>query len=380
MQIIPIASGKGGVGKSLIAANLAIALGQAGKRTVLVDLDLGGSNLHLILGVRSPEGGIGPFLSGRRAKFEDAIFTTEYPNLRFIPGDAEIPGLANLGAGQKRKLINRITKIDADFVVVDLGAGTSFNTVDFFLLAPHGIVVTTPSPTAIVNAYLFLKNAVYRLLHSAFPAKSAGAELLNNLRKDAGSLRRLSVPELLQQLKNVDPEGHRAFQEKTRHFRPRIILNMLEDPKDADKVGRLRSSCLEYLTLDPEHLGVIYRDDLQDRALASRIPLIHYKPGSVLAQAIYRIADKLIQLQDEDSGPLLYDGTDDGFAEAEVEAEADFNAKLEYVSELLHSGTLSTGDLIETIKNQQLEITQLRKQNMLYKSKLVRAMNQGFKP
>jgi len=380
MQILPIASGKGGVGKSLIAANLAIALGQAGKRTVLVDLDLGGSNLHLMLGIRSPGGGIGPFLGKGRMRFEDAILDTDYPNLRFVPGDAEIPGLANLAAGQKRKLINRIAKLEAEFVVLDLGAGTNYNIVDFFLMGAHGIIVTTPTPTAIVNAYLFLKNAVFRLMHNAFPPKSPAANYLNELRKDSVSLSRLSVPALLAELGKLDPESHQAYRSKAERFGPRIILNMLEDPKDAEKLSRLRTSCRQYLDLDPEHLGIIYRDDLQDKALASRIPLIRYKPGSVLAQAIYRIADKLIQLQHEETGLLLYDSTDDSFAEAEAEAETDFNTKLEYVSELLHSGTLTTADLIETIKNQQIEISQLRKQNMLYKSKLVQAMNHGFKP
>jgi len=380
MQILPIASGKGGVGKSLIAANLAIALGQAGKRTVLVDLDLGGSNLHLMLGIRSPAGGIGPFLAATKTKFQDALVATEYPNVSFVPGDAEIPGLANLSGGQKRKLMNRIAKIDADFVILDLGAGTSYNTVDFFLLGSRGIVVTTPIPTAIVNAYLFLKNAVFRVMHNTFPAKSPGAEYLKELRKDGASLQQLSIPALLDKVRERDRDSHSAYHRRIRYFAPRIILNMLEDPKDAEKVGRLRSSCSRYLDIDPEHLGVVYRDDLQDVALESRIPLIRYKPGSVLAQAIYRISEKLLQQRHDDTEPLLYQGAGDSFAEAEAEAEADFNAKLEYVAELLHSGTLTTGDLIETIKNQQLEIGQLRKQNMLYKSKLVRAMNQGFKP
>jgi len=92
VRIIPIASGKGGVGKSLVSANLSIALAQAGKRVVLVDLDLGSSNLHLILGFNAPRNGLGTYLSGAKVKFEDIIHETDYPNLRFIPGDAEIPG------------------------------------------------------------------------------------------------------------------------------------------------------------------------------------------------------------------------------------------------------------------------------------------------
>ena len=70
MQIIPVASGKGGVGKSLLSANLAIALGQSGKKVILADLDLGASNLHLVLGVQSPKQGLGTWLTGH-GEFND---------------------------------------------------------------------------------------------------------------------------------------------------------------------------------------------------------------------------------------------------------------------------------------------------------------------
>ena len=100
MRIIPIASGKGGVGNSLLAANLAIALGQAGKRVVLVDLDIGASNLHLVLGYQAPRAGIGTFLTGG-AEFDELIIDTDYDNVRFIPGDAAIPGLTSIKNFQK---------------------------------------------------------------------------------------------------------------------------------------------------------------------------------------------------------------------------------------------------------------------------------------
>jgi flagellar biosynthesis protein FlhG len=123
----------------------------------------------------------------------------------------------------------------------------------------------------------------------------------------------------------------------------------------------------------------MYRDEAQDVALGSRLPILKYKPQSILSQAIVRITEKLMQLGEEDEAPLDIEALDDSFDAAESDAETDFDAKLTYVEELLQSGTLTTGDLIETIKSQQYEIVQLRKQNMLYKSKLVSAIKQGFK-
>jgi flagellar biosynthesis protein FlhG len=378
VRIVPIASGKGGVGKSMVAANLSIALAQAGRKVVLADLDLGASNLHLILGVPAPKSGIGTFLVGAGTPFESVIMDTDYPNLRFVPGDAEVPGLANIKPAQKNQLVKRLLSVEADFLVLDLGAGTSSNILDFFLMSTHGIVVTAPTLTATLNAYLFLKNAVFRLLYGAFGTKSRAFEYLESLRKDGSSLQKAYVPAILDAVKGLDPERWAGAVERMRRFRPRVVMNMLEDPKDAEKVQKIRRSCKEYLNIEIEHLGVLYRDELQDIALGSRIPIIRYKPQSILSQALYRVADKLVQSEDEDDMPLSLAELEGGFRTAELEAETDFGAKMAYVEELLSSGVLTTGDLVETIRSQQFEVDKLRRENQFYKFKLTKAIEQGF--
>lgn len=377
MMILPIGSGKGGVGKSLLAANLAVALAEAGKRVVLADLDLGGSNIHTILGMRSVENGIGTFLSNPRMGFTDVVLETEYGGLRFIPGDAEIPGIANLKAAQKKRLIRHLLELEADFLILDLGAGTTQNTIDFFLLSGNGIIVTTPSLTAILNAYLFLKNAVFRVMYSSFDKGSRAYDYLEELRREGSALQKAYIPKILQRIKEKDPASHAKFRQRSRHFHPRLILNMLDDPKDAEKAGKLRRSSREYLDVELEHLGIIYRDVLQDVALGSRLPIVRYKPSSVLSQAIYRIAEKLLSVQEEES-PMDLDGIDESFQIAEAEAETDFQAKRHNMEELLHSGALTTGDLIETIRSQQFDITTMKKENQLLRTKLLKAAEQGF--
>ena len=255
MHIVPIASGKGGVGKSMVAANLAIALAQSGRSVVLADLDLGASNLHLILGIQAPKKGIGTFLVGAGLPFESVILETDYPRLRFIPGDAEVPGLANIKQAQKNQLVKRLLSVEADYLILDLGAGTSSNILDFFLMSAHGIVVTAPALTATLNAYLFLKNTVFRLLYGAFGTKSRAYEYLESLRKDGSSLQKAYVPAILAQVKELDPERLSVATERMKRFRPRLLMNMLEDPKDADKAQKIRRSCTEYLNIDIEHLG-----------------------------------------------------------------------------------------------------------------------------
>lgn len=383
MQILTLGSGKGGVGKSLIATNLSIALSQAGKNVVLVDLDLGGSNIHTILGFRSVAQGIGTYLNNSKLPFENIVLQTPYNGLRFIPGDAEIPGLANIKSYQKKKLIRKIFSLEADIVIIDLGAGTSYNILDFFLISSTGLIVATPSLISILNAYLFLKNSVFRLMYSLFPKDSASYKHLEEMRREGSTLQKAYIPHILEWVKKEEPVIHHNFQERLKNFRPRLILNMLEDPKDDEKSKKLRRSVQEYLGLNLEHLGIIYRDDFQSIALNSRLPIIKYKPGSVLSQAIYRISDKLIQSEIEEvenKGFLELADREESYQTATMEAETDFQTKLYNLEDLLHTGTLTTGDLVETIKSQHFELSQLKKENQLLKTRLVRAIKQGYKP
>jgi flagellar biosynthesis protein FlhG len=374
MRIIPIASGKGGVGKSLIAANLSIALGQAGKKVFLADLDLGGSNLHMVLGFPSPRDGIGTFLNTPDMVFENIVAETDYKNLFFIPGDAEIPGTANLTASQKNKIIRKLLALKGDYLILDLGAGTNFNILDFFLISNRGIIITTPTPTATVNAYLFLKNIAFRLINSACKRNSPARRVLDRLKRDGAALQRLYIPKLLQHIKSDDPDSYALYLKRASRFHPRLILNMLENPEDTDKANKLRRSCRQYLDIDMEHLGIMYRDDIQDTALQSRLPILLYKPQSVLSQAVYRIADKIIQAVDESDDDILLADLDESYENAEAEASIDFDAKVNYIEDLLQTGALSMGDLIETVKMQQLEINQLKRENQFLKSKLVKYM------
>lgn len=380
MQIIPVAGGKGGVGKSLIAANLAIALAQAGKKTYLIDMDLGASNLHLILGEYGAKKGIGTFLS-KASKFDEIITKTQYENLFFIPGDSEIPGYAALRAKHRNALAKEFIKLDADYIIIDLGAGTHVGVLDFFLLSARGIVVTTPSVTATLDAYIFLKNVVFRMMTSAFPSGSKGAIFLENLRKDASSMQMMYIPKITEQLKDIDKDNASVFIRRLEKFKPRLIMNIIDDPKDTEKALKIRRSCRQYLDIDLEHLGVVYRDSMQDVALSSKLPILIYKPQSMVSQAIYRISEKIItsmlpsNFDDDDFASFA----DETFENAESEAQFDYKNRMDYITELVGGEALSAGDLAEMVKTQQFEISILKKENMLLKHKIKKAIESGFK-
>jgi len=380
MRIIPVASGKGGVGKSLVAANLSVALAQAGQRVVAADLDLGASNLHLVLGYLAPKVGIGTFLNNLKMDLTDVIVDTDVRGLRFIPGDTEIPGTANLKTDQLKALVTQLLALeqDTDVLIMDLGAGSHQTILDFFLLSGHGIVVSAPTVTAVLNAYVFLKNAVFRLLNTSFHKNSKVGKYLEKLRSEGGT-QKLHIPKILPEIEKIDQAGYEKIKSRLDKLHPRLIMNMVSEPKDADVALKIRHSCEEYLDLKIDHLGVIYRDMMQDTALASRMPITIYKPKSILSQAVYRIADKILE-SGEDTFKLDTNQIEESFQEAGMEAEADFESKMDYIGELLHSGTLTQGDLIETVKSQQIEISKLRKECNFIKKKLSKAIEMGFNP
>lgn len=154
--------GKGGVGKSVVAANVAVAMARQGRRVVLVDGDLGGANLDTMLGCERPQRTLSHFFDKTVPELRDIAVETGIEGLTLVAGDGECLGAANPVHAQKLKLIRHLRTLPCDLVVIDLGAGTSFNTLDLYLAADVGIVVTTGEPTSLQNCFAFIKTATLR--------------------------------------------------------------------------------------------------------------------------------------------------------------------------------------------------------------------------
>ncbi len=379
MRVIPIASGKGGVGKTLFAVNIAISLAEVGNRVVLVDLDLGASNAHTVLGLRSISVGIGNYFSDSSLKIDDLLLDTEYEGLKFIAGEGEIPGLANLKSSQKNKLISNLFKIDADYLILDLGAGSGVNTLDFCLMSSEPILICTPNLTSVLNSYMFLKSAVFRIMFLSFKKGTPARKYFDSLIKEGNSLQKVYIIRLLENIKKKDKDSYDIFMKRFDAFKPKMVMNMIEDPKDAIKGQKLKISTKQYLGVDLDHYGVIYRDHLQDIALSSRLPIIRYKKDCVISQAIYRIAEKIEQSTPGEYGTFGVDDIEENYQIAENEAELDFDTRSQEMKNLLNTGVLTQGDLMETIRTQQYEIKSLKQENALLKKKIVKAINDGFK-
>ncbi|HCF59957.1 MAG TPA: ATP-binding protein, partial [Myxococcales bacterium] len=163
-RVLAVGGGKGGIGKSLIASNLGIELARRGNRVVLIDADLGGANLHTCLGMELPKVTLSDYINRRVAKLEEVLVPTTVANLSLVSGALDALDVANPKYAQKLKLLRNFQALDVDYAILDLGAGTNYNVLDFFLIADHGLLVLVPEPTSVENGYRFIKAAFFRRL------------------------------------------------------------------------------------------------------------------------------------------------------------------------------------------------------------------------
>ncbi len=253
-----IGGGKGGVGKSITAANLGCGLARRGFSVILVDADLGGANLHTYFGIKFPSKSLEDFIKGRVASLEDVALPTQQNGLRLISGGGEFLGIANPQYQQKQKLIAHIKKLNARFVIVDLGAGSTYNTLDFFGISNEGIVVLVPEPAAIQNAYLFLKSFVYRKLQRLFADNDAISRLIVEATDAHGEARARTFSDIIERIAGQDRASAESAVAEFKRFRPRLILNMASSKDDERVVDSFRSAASTFLGLDADFAGTIY--------------------------------------------------------------------------------------------------------------------------
>ena len=155
-KIWSVGGGKGGVGKSMVAVNLAVTLSKLGEKVLLIDADLGAANLHTFLGIGNSKTTLCQFLNGAVTEIKEVISKTPVPNLEIISGAKDPLDAADTKKDAIEMLKEGIKGVDHDYVILDIGPGTSGHILELFLLANQGILITTPEPTSIDNTYRFL--------------------------------------------------------------------------------------------------------------------------------------------------------------------------------------------------------------------------------
>lgn len=236
-----IVSGKGGVGKSNIAVNLAVALSSMGRRVVLFDADLGMANADVLCGL-TPEVTLEDVLRGR-ARLKDVLLPGP-GGFRLVPGSSGVAAMANLDGIQRRRILTQLAALDgvADHLIIDMGAGISSSVTTFAASAHRTLVVTTPEPTSITDGYGAIKSLVSR-----------------------GSTARLE-----------------------------LLVNMARTLEEGDLVHRrVERVAAKFLRTPLAMGGVIPADPALQEAVRNRRPVLLDAPWSPASQAIKRLAHRL---------------------------------------------------------------------------------------
>lgn len=299
METVPriwaVGGGKGGVGKSTISTLLAYWLARTGNRTILMDVDLGGANLHTLMGIKSPPRTLNDFVTKRYDSLEDVCIDTEVENLRLICGASDVLTLANPHVAQKTKIIHNISKLDAEYVVLDLGAGTSFNVLDFFLMAHKKIVVLSPQPISIQNAYAFVRNAVFRRLSRLSSQQPALQALIKTAMDANNELKVRTIRDLLQVVEDIKGKDVMVgLQKKINEIRPDMITNMVTNPKDKNASRVIELVAEKYLMIQPANLGGVVYDRQINTVVSEMIPLTSLVQSSDAFANVYEITMKLM--------------------------------------------------------------------------------------
>ena len=246
-RTVAITSGKGGVGKTTVGVNLSIELSRMGRRVILLDADLGTANADVVLNL-TPSNNLAHVVAGRK-RLNEAIVDAP-GNFRLIPGASGLAQLAALGVKERAKLQREIDELEADaeLLLIDTGAGVSPNVLSFLCAADEILVVTTPEPTAIADAYAVIKTVTRELRQSDVHASPDVRVLVNMVTGEA--------------------EG-------------RIVYD------------RIAAVCRRFLEVSPRYAGHVTSDPRVQQSIRRRRPFTLEHPSCAAAECLNRLAHRM---------------------------------------------------------------------------------------
>lgn len=254
-RVISVTSGKGGVGKTSISVNLALQFKEQGKRVVVLDADFGLANVEVMLGIR-PQYNLADLIYNNKSIEE--IITQGPMGIGFISGGSGVQDLVNLDKSQLKKLITKLVKLDSlyDVVIIDTGAGISDSVIEFVLSSPEVLLVVTPEPTSITDAYSLLK-AVNR---------------------------------------------KKEFQRAQKSIK--VVTNRVESKAEGQEIyDKISIVVSKFLNIELEYIGYIPQDKRISSAVIEQKPISISAPNSEPAIRIRSICNRLLNIPFDDTKP-----------------------------------------------------------------------------
>ena len=301
-RVIAVGGSKGGIGKSMIAINCAIRMAEDGKKVVLIDLDLGGASIHLYLGITALKKDVNDYVTNRVATLDELMVPTKYGPF-FIGGDSSRLGSNNIDYVRKMKLLRAVRDLDADYVIMDLGGDATYNILDFFLSADDSIVVTTCDPASYLNAYNFIKVALYRRLKRMFGPELGYGEKRNILLENlihgfvmqTNGTGMKSVHDLLERTGDEFPAYGALVSRVVHDFEPYLLVNRNNNAALVDNiVKRIQDVSERVLSLKVNHIGTIGYHEEVEASARELYPAVARNPRGDFALEIARVTDRFL--------------------------------------------------------------------------------------
>lgn len=292
-EIWAFGGGKGGVGKSIISSNISLLLSQRNAVVVAIDADLGAANFHTCLGMPAPKKSLIDFLSNSVPSLSDCITPTPYSQLYIISGAQDSLDVANPSYIQVARFIEELKKIEADYIIVDLGAGTSHQIIDIFNQADKGMLISIPEPSSIENTYRFIKHAIYRKFRKIINHTGV-LSYLKRITDSRESSYQMSPLDLVQEISHINSEAGDILYREITSFQFSLILNQVISNRDVRLGFIIKESCKKYFGINLSYMGVIESDRSVLLSSRERKPVLVYNPFSAPSRSIRQIVDNIL--------------------------------------------------------------------------------------
>ncbi len=292
-RVIAVGSGKGGVGKTLVSSSIALGLAEhSGQRVVAIDVDLGGANLHTGLGIKRPSFALNRFIL-EKAPLRELSASSGFDGLEFVSGASDIIGLAEFDESDRTRFLHELAGFREETLVLDLGAGSSLFNLDLFSTAREGILVTTTEPTAVQNAYGFLRAAIFRRLRLLYQAEDRLLYMVEDAANHRGDDDTDSIPRLIQRVSKFNRSAAARLEELIDQLRIGLVVNMAKTREAARVADSLARAVRQYLGVRMNYLGSVDFDTSVRRSVCEWRPLVVHFPTARAARRLVAVAAKV---------------------------------------------------------------------------------------